>query len=134
LPTSTKEKSITYIGKDATMFIQNGKLYVRKIDKAPEDYRNANTTLVYEEVNKKAYEARLKKIADKLVELKTVKLEDVITDALKDYTLETLDKIEKELNTEFTKAEEEKREPNIKTKPKHCVEVVIGRKLCFALR
>jgi len=76
---------------------------------------------VYEEVDAEHYFNRIKEIAEKLAGFPEVKMSDVLLDVVKDMPLADLDRMERHLTKEVTRAEKAKEPPKVRSRPGHCV-------------
>lgn len=122
-----RERVLKGYGRTTVTFEEDGKFYVQK--GTAEGRLGAGTyASTYVEMNKKEYNSRLKKLARELASNPAVKLIDVIYDALKDYPLSFVEAYEKALAREL-----KKKKPDVRTKPGHCCELIIGN-YSFVLR
>ena len=87
---------------------------------------------IYVEVDPTEYDARIDTLAKKIASCPSVDLLSILKDALYDAPLKVIDRIEKALQEEITKAEQHKEKPKIKTETKDrgtCVDLVIGKRI-----
>jgi len=127
------ERQITGFGDTVTSMEENGKFFIMK-NYGEGKPRGARRTYTYVKVDKEEYLARLKQLAESIANCPGVRLADIVEDALKEYPLEEIERIESDINEEIKEATVESRRPEIKTKPGHCCEIKIGRRNCFVVR
>ena len=127
------ERKITGRNDAITTIEENGKLYVMK-DCGEGKPRSSRRTYTYVETNKDEYLARIKKLAQDVVSSPGVKASDIIEDALMDYNLDDIERIETALSEERARAKETEQPERVRTKPGHCCEIYIGRSPLFTIR
>jgi hypothetical protein len=122
------ERKLTGYGTTAMTFEENGKFYVRKDSKESLSTKAEHST-IYIEINKQEYLNRLRELAKQIAKSPQVKIEDVIYDALRDYTLADVANYEKAVRQEA-----DKKKPVVKTVVGRCCELTIGNNISFVLR
>jgi hypothetical protein len=82
-------------------------------------------TEVYEEIDKSEYDNELHNLAASIAKVSNIDIISVIESALKQYDYEYIKKLKETLESEVAKAEQEERQPKIKTR-KGCYGISIG--------
>lgn len=124
---------------DAGHFWRDGKLYkLRRWMTAPRELMMKGLHQgEYVEVNPAEYDARVEKLTRKIAAYPDVDLLEVLRDALYDEPLVFLDKLEKKLQVEDTKAGEAKRVAKVETRRGErgtCVELRIAGRYAMTMR
>jgi len=124
---------------DAGHFWREGKLFkLRRWLSAPKDLQMKGLHQgEYIEVDPEEYDAKVEKLARKIAAYPDVDLLDVLRDALYDEPLVFLDKLEKKLQREDTRAEEVESKPRVETRRGErgtCVELRIAGRYGMTMR
>ncbi len=122
--TEKKNKEQITMTDNRMMFKKNGKTFHAL------EYKGV--TIIYEEIDLKKYDKRIRDLATEIASMKDVDLMDVLRDALYDLPLKKLAKVEKRFEKEI-----QQDEPKVKTTVRDkgtCVGLAIGGKRVFELR